>query len=466
MRKKGIIIPLIIIVIASVFIITYINRNQQNSEAFPEEFFEEKANVEWLGIYLKGHKVGYLASRIDSTETGYRVYSYMYMKVSPTSGFEREVSYKTVANTERDYNLKDFEFRMVSGDYIYEASGYRKKDKLIVDMKGKNKKMEIPLESPYIPATIEGMVKTGKTGEFQFFDPTLQSLFTIKVNKIGKDTLNNIPTTKYSVTQSGINIFFWISKEGKLIREESPIGLVMKRESSDVVSDIETAGFKLFDSYAIKTDRTIENPRSIKRLVVRLDSVNLSGLRIEDDRQSLKGNILTINKIEPGNEKEISEDVKSFLESTNFIPSDDSIIKETAEHIVEERKGWEAAKRIVTYVDTLLKDTPTFSIPYAIDAMKAREGDCNEHSALAVALLRAADIPSRVEVGLVYVAGAFYYHAWVGIYTGGKWISSDPTFGQYIADPTHIKLEYGGFDKQAKLYRVINKLKISILEYD
>ena len=109
---------------------------------------------------------------------------------------------------------------------------------------------------------------------------------------------------------------------------------------------------------------------------------------------------------------------------------------------------------------------PAFSIPNALDALSSREGDCNEHSSLTVALLRAVGIPARVEVGIVYVGGAFYYHAWIGIFMGGRWIASDPTFGQFIADPTHIKLEYGGFEEQAKLYKVINKLKISVLEYD
>ena len=64
------------------------------------------------------------------------------------------------------------------------------------------------------------------------------------------------------------------------------------------------------------------------------------------------------------------------------------------------------------------------------------------------------------------MGGAFYYHAWIGVYLGGKWISADPTFNQVIADPTHVKLEYGGFENQAKLYRVINKLQISVLDYD
>jgi transglutaminase-like putative cysteine protease len=201
-------------------------------------------------------------------------------------------------------------------------------------------------------------------------------------------------------------------------------------------------------------------------LKIRLDSVDLAGLRIEDDRQKLNGNVLTIKNIEPGETKKIPKDIEEFLQATAFIPSDDGKIMEIAEEITEGKEGIDAVREIVSYVDKKLADKPTFSIPNALDALASGEGDCNEHSALAVALLRAVGIPSRVEVGLVYVNEAFYYHAWVGVYLGGKWISTDPTFGQIIADPTHVKLEYGGFENQAKLYRVINKLQVSVLDYD
>lgn len=468
MKRTSVFIPVILILVGVVLISFIVIRNTKEKEVFPEAFFEEGANVEWMGIYLKGYKVGYVASRIDSTDKGYRVYSNTYMKMSPVAGLQREVSYRVVANTSSDYNLLDFYFQMVSGEHLFTASGERKGDKMIVsmDVAGNTSRMEFPLTSEYIPATIEGMVKMGKTGSFQFFDPTLQSVFDITVKKIGPDTLEGVPAVKYSVQQSGIYVSFWVDKDGHLLRQESPIGLVMKRESSDVVTDIGEVSFKLYDSYAIRVDKPIENPRTLNSLTIRLDSVDLEGLRIEDDRQKLSGNVLVIKRLEPGDSKIIPEEVKSFLEPTPFEPSDDELIKKTAMKVIGDKEGWEAARRIITFVDTTLKDSPTFSIPNALDALKSREGDCNEHSALAVALLRACGIPARLEVGIVYVAGAFYYHAWIGVYVGGKWISADPTFGQVVADPTHVKLEYGGFEEQAKLYRVINKLRVSVLQYD
>lgn len=468
MNKSRVWIPVIFILIGA-GVIFYLQKDASGSrEVFSEDFFSSGTNTEYMGIYLKGYKVGYLASRIDTIDDGYRVYSNTYMKLSPVPGMEKEVSYRVAATTDFSYNLQNFEFSMFSDDYLFEASGKRENDKLVVEMNvgGQKREKVYELESSYMPATIEGLVKAGKTGEFEFFDPTLQSLFEITVRDLGKDTVNGNPAEKYGVQQSGIEMVFWVSEKGELLKSESPIGLVMKKEKRPAIEDIETVDFKLYDSYAITVDREIENPRGISMLKVQLDSVDLTGLRIEDDRQSLNGNILTIRKVLPGKSTGVGGVAKEFLNATPFIPSDDEQIQRVAEEVAGGKEGIEAVKAVIAYVDEKLKDTPTFSIPNAIDALKSGEGDCNEHSALAVALLRALDIPARVEVGLVYVNKAFYYHAWIGVYLGGKWISADPTFGQRIADPTHIKLEYGGFEKQAKLYRVINKLKISVLDYD
>lgn len=468
MKKLRVYLPVTLILVGGSLIFYILRDRFQSEKAFSRDFFESGSNTEYMGIYLKGYKVGYLASKIDTVEDGYRVYSSTYMKLSPVAGMVKEVTYRVIANTDLSYNLKNFEFSMFSDNYLFEAEGKRQKDELLVEvnMGGKKRKEVYRLKSPYMPATIEGLVKTGKTGKFEFFDPTLQSLFEIEVENLGKDMLDGNPVTKYRVRQSGIEIIFWMSDKGELLRSESPIGLVMKREKEIVKEDIEPAGFKLYDSYAIKVEKEIENPRDISMLKIRLDSVELAGLRIEDDRQTLAGNVLTIRKIGPGESSVIPEEVKEFLKASTFIPSDDERIKKIAKEVVGEEKGLRAVGRIISYVDKRLADKPTFSIPNALDALDSGEGDCNEHSALAVALLVAAGIPARVEVGLVYVNGAFYYHAWVGVYLGGKWISSDPTFGQEIADPTHVKLEYGSFENQAKLYRVINKLRISVLDYD
>jgi hypothetical protein len=91
-------------------------------------------------------------------------------------------------------------------------------------------------------------------------------------------------------------------------------------------------------------------------------------------------------------------------------------------------------------------------------------------------MARAAGIPARIAVGLVFVRGvqgAFYYHAWPEVYLdegGGRglWLPVDPTFNQFPADGTHLRLVRGGLDKQAAILPLIGSLKITVedLELD
>ncbi len=105
--------------------------------------------------------------------------------------------------------------------------------------------------------------------------------------------------------------------------------------------------------------------------------------------------------------------------------------------------------------------------------LRTKVGDCNEHTALYVALARALGIPARIAVGLAYVRGiqgAFYYHAWPEVYLedGGRglWLPVDPTFNQFPADATHVRLARGGLDKQAAILPMIGRLRMDVLDVE
>jgi hypothetical protein len=109
------------------------------------------------------------------------------------------------------------------------------------------------------------------------------------------------------------------------------------------------------------------------------------------------------------------------------------------------------------------------SLPSALEVLRTRVGDCNEHTALYVALARAAGIPARIAVGLVHLRGAFYYHAWAEVFLAtnggrGRWLAVDPTLDQFPADLTHVRLARGGLDKQAAILGVRGRLEMSVLE--
>src|SRR5436190_11930904 len=73
-------------------------------------------------------------------------------------------------------------------------------------------------------------------------------------------------------------------------------------------------------------------------------------------------------------------------------------------------------------------------------------GDCTEFSMLAAAMCRAAGVPSRVAIGLVYVdrppprQAFFGFHMWTEVYVRGAWVAIDATLGQGSVGPGHLKI--------------------------
>ena len=114
---------------------------------------------------------------------------------------------------------------------------------------------------------------------------------------------------------------------------------------------------------------------------------------------------------------------RAYLAAEPLLESDDPLIRAEAEVAVKGIEGDRArVERLTRYVNGLLDKKPTVSLPSAREVLRTKVGDCNEHTALFVAMARSLGIPARIAVGLVFMHGAFYYHAWPEVYTHGtRW---------------------------------------------
>ena len=166
----------------------------------------------------------------------------------------------------------------------------------------------------------------------------------------------------------------------------------------------------------------------------------------------------------------LPDDVRSRLEPTPISQSDDKHIVAQAKQIVGSRTdAREAAVAIVDWVhEHLGKRDGTRGAATAVEVLDAGFGDCTEHSALAVALLRAAGLPARNAAGIVLVPGFFGseagYHAWVEVWLG-EWVVMDPALGPTRAGPHYILLgheEPGMSSGGAELARLIGRTKIRV----
>jgi transglutaminase-like putative cysteine protease len=109
---------------------------------------------------------------------------------------------------------------------------------------------------------------------------------------------------------------------------------------------------------------------------------------------------------------------------------------------------WAASKKLSNEVYRRMEKVYGQSRDRASEILQEGKGDCTEHTRLFVALARASGIRAREVKGLVYAnygqgGPGLYWHAWPEVKVGDEWIAVDPTFGQDVADATHIALGRG-----------------------
>ncbi|MBI4832698.1 MAG: transglutaminase domain-containing protein [Candidatus Lindowbacteria bacterium] len=252
----------------------------------------------------------------------------------------------------------------------------------------------------------------------------------------------------------------------------SPLGWTLLKEDRRVAMDLpaESAASMrdVAKLVAVPSDVRIAEPEQARKMEVQIAGIDFSNFELEGAGQRLidpENGLVRIVMERPaaGAPLPIREaSLAEFLKPTVLIQSDDAAILKLAQRIAEgETDSLAVADRINQWVFDNIHKKITFSLPSAVEVLDTREGDCNEHTTLYVALARAAGIPAKAAIGLVYHKGHFYYHAWPEVYVG-QWIAMDPTLGQPLADATHIKLLEGELYQQAKLVQAIGKLKLSI----
>ena len=162
---------------------------------------------------------------------------------------------------------------------------------------------------------------------------------------------------------------------------------------------------------------------------------------------------------------DLKESQLKFLAPTPFIESNHPKIRDLVKKIVAaDEPPFKKTIKLLDWINKNIEKRPVISLPDALAVIENRAGDCNEHAVLLAALARAAGIPAKIEAGIVYLNGRFYYHAWNLLFLG-KWITVDSLFGQLPADVTHIRFSSGELRQQLDLISVIGKLKLKVINY-
>jgi hypothetical protein len=465
----------------------YLSEGVNNGIAKPLIDSKER---EWKEIFLNGKKVGYSINIIQPFGDGYYIQEEIFLRLN-LMGLERGLYTITQSGVDEDFILKSFNFKMNSGVISYNISGRVEGNQLVV-MTGegrRRRRQSIQLsEPPTIGAGMAYMFKTlrihvGDSYRIPFFDPSTMSQNEAVFKVVAQEPLKikDITYSAFRVETEmwGNRLSFWLDEEGNVLKEEGFMGLVMIKSSAanaplGIEGDEDT---DFYEMTAVPADRKLPDVERLSYLKLDLDGVE--DLDIARDawaggRQGLSdGDIIEVwlEEIPLMGSYSIPYDqhdpeLTPFLVSEFNIESDVDEIRQKARDILaEEKDPVNASRRLLNWVYHNLDKRPVVNVPSALEVLETRMGDCNEHAVLLTALLRASGIPARLNIGLVYNQGRFFYHAWNEAYLG-KWISMDATLNQMPADVSHIRLVIGNLDKQVEIMGLIGKLNIQVLDFE
>jgi transglutaminase-like putative cysteine protease len=438
----------------------------------------------WMAIHLKDQKIGYSHSAILKKESGFHLEEEMFMRMN-IMGFTQDLTMNTSATLRPDLSIETFDFKMNSGMFDFAAAGQVKDNKTLsvkADLAGAVQRFDIPLKEPlYLTSALlyaafqHSGYSQGDEFAFHIFDPSTMSQEKAVIRVAGKEEINDMGTRiqaiKLTINYKGTAETAWVDESGDVVREEGMLGMTLVRTTrQDAYAGLpERPEADITRLASVPADKVIANPRKTAYLKIRLTGIDSKGFSLDGGRQKLEHDVLEISQEKIQRRKFLGlgilpMEARKFLKSEPFIESDHPKIKQTAESIVSTGdRPYDKAKKIIRWINENIDQKPVLSIPDALSTLENRVGDCNEHAVLLAALARAAGIPAKIEAGLVYLDGRFYYHAWNLLYVG-QWVTADSVFGQIPADATHIRFVSGGPADQLDLMPVVDRVGINILE--
>ncbi len=432
------------------------------------------ASYTWHEIYQELEKIGYSHRRLIPRNGGYRLSETTFMRIN-TMGLVQDINLLITGILAKDMSLLEFMFELKSSRFNFKASGKVAQNE--IQLRINDEPSTLPVKTPlYLTAGIFDAVsaveiKIGETRAFNIFDPASLSQRPIQVTFIGMDKVKimgrEINARKLETSFMGAKHTAWVTLTGEVVQETGPLGITLRKSNAaNAMANISGHSRDLTRLVAVDAGVTLEKTGQIKKIVYKLDGIPAMP-DLDGGRQSLEGNILTVSLEKPNGANNSPVEVPArYLEPSFFIQSDHPDILSLADTLVKtDTPGRDRVINIKNWIYTKIEKRPVLSVPNALDTLKNKMGDCNEHAVLFAALARAAGVPARIETGLVYLKGRFYYHAWNSVFLD-QWVTVDALMDQFPSDVTHIRFTRGGPEKQLDLMGVIGKVNLEIVEIE
>jgi hypothetical protein len=291
-------------------------------------------------------------------------------------------------------------------------------------------------------------------------------------------TLDDKPRKEFDVT-------LFVDSKGQIIKSHSEVngGMSLYRTTREGALAAGGGNFDQITHSIIKVPRPINNPERTRnvRYKVTFKGATPASVIPDDRRQTVtpsakESEATLVVKTAGRNVGAAGEETvdPAYLRANALVDAKDPrVIELTQRAVGNALEPWDKATRIEKWVFQNVNEK-NFKTGFAPSSEVARNlaGDCTEHSVLTAAMCRAAGVPARVAVGLIYVRdlGGFGYHMWNEVYVNRRWVALDSTVDQQDVDAVHIKLKdtsldgVSPFEAFLPIVTVLGKLSIEPIE--
>ncbi len=492
---------------------------RERSAVLAEAAMRMAPGVSFFVVEQDGRQIGFASTSVDTSATSFEVVDYFIADI-PVAGRTFRASARSVITLSRALALRTFDVSIESPESSMNVTGRTDGDSAVsyvmqaVGQPADTQRVMVdgPILLPtLIPAVamLTAEPKVGRTVSIPSFDPatlsardirlrfTAESLFTLvdsarfdETQQLFVPALTDTVRAWRLVPEDGTAFSGWVDAQGRVVAATQPGGITIRRMAYEIAFENwrRTRGVSpsggargiagggdtrsIFEGTAISAG-ALPGRDGPSTLRVRLSGVALNGFDLSGGRQLLTGEELTIERESAdllAADWSLATRTAGFRQ--RFAPElrAEALLQVNSPEIIalavriagSERDPRVVAERINQWVYDSLEKKIALSVPNAVQVLRARSGDCNEHTQLFTALARAAGIPTRIATGLAYVDGTFYYHAWPEIRLR-DWVAVDPTFGQFPADAAHLRFVSGGLTRQGELLRLVGNLRIEVL---
>ncbi len=477
-------------------------------------FAPARAEESWSSVSIAGAKVGSIHSTVEPFKDRGR--DRVRVQVDLSLSFKRLDATVTTrmrqATVEtRDGAVESLDVRTLAGGQELHIFGTAKNGQMFLTIEGTSQPQQMTLawgpevRGPYAveQSLAHTPIKPGEKRDLKMFLSDLNKVCDITLTAKGSEEVPLIGRAKKSLlrveqttTLDGkprpeFDMTLWVDSRGEVQKTSSDSlgGMVTYRTTKkDALAPAPAgrAGAAPFDQIAssiIKVSPPIARPSASRLATYRISLKDDDPAQTipADRRQSLKPGgakntaILEIKTAgSEAGEAGPAEVEPEYLRPNAMIDSADArVVELTRTAVGDATAPWEKVVRIEAWVARNLKDK-NFKVAFAPASEVARNlaGDCTEHGVLTAAMCRAAGVPARVVVGLVYAEslGGFGFHLWNEVHVNRRWVAIDATYHQTEVDAVHIKLAESSLDGVAPfeallpVARVLGKMTIVPLE--